>query len=416
MLDTNIYKPAQDFMQQESLSGWLIYDYRGSNPIFQWLLPPSGHITRPCFLFVPADSQPRLLVHHVDAGKFAACGLDSTLYTSHQSLAVALRQMLPSGSSVAMEYSPQGALPRASTVDAGTIELVRSLGIAVKSSADLMQFATQRLSPAQVKEHRQSASQLGEIVNEAFQYTGANLKNSITEFQVAEFIRRRFREEALVSPDGPIVATNSHTSDPHYEPTIAGSNVIRTGDWMLIDLWAKPTNFCGFSSVTTNSNSFPAERAGLEEKSNSLYADITWVGYVGNNVPQQHQNIFNIVTGARDTALKFLEDSVEKELPVLGWQADDAARRYITQRGYGDYFTHRLGHSIGREVHGDAVNLDGFETWDTRRIITGVCFSIEPGIYLPEFGVRSEINAYMSEFGPIVTSPVQLEVVLIQAP
>lgn len=379
-------------MRHDDLPGWLVYDYRGSNPIFHQLVTPSGHVTRPVMLFVPAASQPRLLVHHVDAGKFAHCGLELDVYSGRQSLIDGLRQMLPGGSRVAMEYSPQGALPRVSKVDAGTVELIGSLGVTVESSADLMQYATQRWSREQLEDHRRTAAKLGQIVNQAFAYAGSHLSDSVTEFQVAEFIRRRFEEEGLETPDGPIVAANQHASDPHYEPAAEDSSVIRPGDWMLIDLWAKPGN------------------------RDSVYADITWVAYVGDSVPERHQRIFNIVTGARDAAVKYLEDSFSRGLEIQGWQVDDIARSYIDSQGYGGYFTHRLGHSIGREVHGDAVNLDGFETLDTRRIIPGIGFSIEPGIYLPEFGVRSEIDAYMSDTGPIVTSPVQQEVVLIQEP
>ena len=383
-------------MRREDLPGWLVYDYRGSNPVFFQLVTPSGHVTRPCMLFVPSASPPRLLAHHVDAGKFADCGLALEVYSDRQSMIEGLRQMLPAGSRVAMEYSPQGALPRVSKVDAGTVELINSLGVVVESSADLMQYVTQRWSQEQLEDHRRTAAKLGAIVNEAFSYTGSQLTNGVTEFQVAEFIRRRFREEGLESPDGPIVAANAHSSDPHFEPAAAGSSIVRPGDWMLIDLWARTTR--------------PPD--GLD----SVYADITWVAYVGDAVPDQHQKIFNIVAGARDTAVKFLEDSYSQGLEVQGWQVDDAARSYIGGHGYGGFFTHRLGHSIGSEVHGDAVNLDGFETLDTRRIIPGIGFSIEPGVYLPEFGVRSEIDAYMSENGPIVTSPVQREVVLISEP
>ena len=314
MPDLNIYKTAQDFMCQEGLPGWLVYDYRGSNPIFRQLVTPSGHVTRPCLLFVPSASPPLLLVHHVDAGKFATCGLNLTVYSSRQSMIDSLRQILPSGSRVAMEYSPQGALPRVSRVDAGTVELLRSLGVEVESSADLMQFATQRWSVEQLEEHRQSAAKLGKIVNEAFQYTGARLNESVTEFQVAEFIRRRFREERLESPDGPIVATNAHASDPHFEPAAEGSSVVRPGDWMLIDLWAIPTHPSASAVAKVDSPSSTLQNEGLEVGSNSVYADITWVAYVGNTVPEQHQDIFDIVTGARDAALKYLENSFSR-----GW-------------------------------------------------------------------------------------------------
>lgn len=397
-------------MAVEDLPEWLVYDYRQSNPIFRQLVTPSGHVTRPCFLHVPASSPPRLLVHHVDAGKFAQSGLDLVVYRSRQEMTESLTRLLSGVSQVAMEYSPQNALPRVSRVDAGTVDLVRATGAEVVSSADLMQFVTQRWSAEQLEGHRRSAGKLAQIVNEAFAYTGTNMGTSDnggpTEFHVAEFIRRRFQEEGLETADGPIVATNSHTSDPHYEPMPEGSSVVQPDDWMLIDLWAKDIN--------PPASSIRADGTG--EGHGSIYADITWVAYVGESVPERYQEIFNIVTGARDAALSYLEYAHQRGAAAQGWQADAVAREYIDQRGYGEYFTHRLGHSIGLEVHGDAVNLDGFETYDTRRIIPGIGFSIEPGIYLPEFGVRSEIDAFMSESGPVVTSPVQREVVLIGKP
>ena len=399
LVQPSIFPAAQAFLRQEGLPGWLIYDYRHSNPIFWQAVTPSGHVTRPCFLYVPADGTPLLLVHHVDAGKFARSGIQLHVYQGREDMISLLGQALSGASRVAMEYSPQNLLPRVSRVDAGTVELVRSLGVEVVSSADLMQYATQRWSSKQLADHCNSAAKLGEIVNEAFQYTAAQLAEEPTEFQVAEFIRGRFRQEGLETPDGPIVAANAHSSDPHYEPMEQGSSVIQAGDWLLIDLWAR----------SVNSHSAP-----LDNGQESVFADITWVAYVGDAVPPIHQEIFDIVIGARDAALAYLEDSFRQGLDVQGWQADAVARDYISAKGYGEYFTHRLGHSIGNEVHGDAVNLDGWETHDTRRIIPGIGFSIEPGIYLPEFGVRSEIDAYMSENGPYATSPVQREVVLIR--
>ncbi len=423
----SIFAAAQAFLRQEDLPGWLIYDYRHSNPIFWQAVTPSGHVTRPCFLYVPADSPPRLLVHHVDAGKFAHTGIQLQVYHGREDMIGLLGQALSGTSRVAMEYSPLGLLPRVSRVDAGTVELVRSLGVEVVSSADLMQYATQRWSPQQLEDHRNSAAKLGDIVNQAFQYIGAQLVAQLadgpTEYQVAEFIRRRFRQEGLETPDGPIVAANAHSSDPHYEPMEQGSSVIEPGDWLLIDLWARSVNPATPTLATGDPPADPQSEAGprtsplrrLEGGEPSVFADITWVAYVGDAVPPIHQDIFDIVTGARDAALAYLEDSHRRGMEVQGWQADAVARQYISAKGYGEYFTHRLGHSIGNEVHGEAVNLDGWETRDTRRIIPGIGFSIEPGIYLPEFGVRSEIDAYMSESGPYATSPVQREVVLIRS-
>ena len=394
MLSTQIVREAREYMLQNrhlGLNGWLIHDYRHSNPIFWQVMGEHiGNVTRPCYLFISLSDEPKLLTHHVDAGKFQETGVELVIYRSRQTMQDNLEGLLPSGGYVAMEYSPLGTIPRASKVDAGTIELVRSLGVEVISSADLLQYATQRWSQAQLSSHLRSADKLGRIVLEAFDHIGQTLAQQPTEYLVAEFIHRRFGEEGLHSPDGPIVAVNSHASDPHYEPSPEGSSVIQEGDWVLIDLWAKETH------------------------GDSVYADITWVAYVGEEVPEKHQEVFQIVTTARDAALKYLDGSARHGITLQGHQVDRLAREYIARRGYGDYFTHRLGHSIGSEVHGDAVNLDSFETEDTRSILPGICFSIEPGIYLPEFGVRSEIDVYLSEEGPSATTPVQEEVVLIR--
>lgn len=385
-----IYKAAQEFLTAAGIPGWLVYDYRSSNPIFWQVIGSSGHVTRPCYFFLPASGAPGLLVHHVDAGKFAESGVHTVTYSSRDSMLGLLRELLSGFSQVAMEYSPANELPRVSRVDAGTVELVRSLGVEVVSSADLMQAATHQWSTDQLEDHQRTADKLGRIVNEAFSYAGHRLYRGINEFQVANFIRQRFNEEHIESPDGPIVAVNANASDPHYEPGADRASQIHPGDWLLIDLWAKGT------------------------APGSVYADITWVAYAGDSVPEQHQEIFDIVTGARDAALHCLEDAHERGALVQGWQVDQVARNFISDRGYGEYFTHRLGHSIGSEVHSEAVNLDGFETHDTRHIIPGVCFSVEPGIYLPEFGVRSEINVFMSANGPFTTSSVQREVVLMR--
>ena len=395
MLSLEIITEAQEYMRQspsQAIDGWLIHDYRYSNPIFWQVMGGTiSNVTRPCTLYLPATGEPQLLVHHVDAGKFQDMGVSLSVYRNRPDMLEGMRSIFDQGGRMAMEYSPLGALPRASKVDAGTVELVRSMGVEVVSSADLLQFATQRWSRDQLSSHLRSAQKLGRIVLEAFEYTGQRLGEHPSEYQVARFIRQRFDQEGLCSPDGPIVAVNGNASDPHYGPPSEGSNAINEGDWLLIDLWAK------------------------ESGEDSVYADITWVAYVGEEVPEKHQEVFQAVTNARDTALKYLHDSARQGITVQGYQVDRIAREYVGRCGYGDYFTHRLGHSISREVHGDAVNLDSFETEDTRSIIPGICFSIEPGIYLPEFGVRSEIDVYMSEDGPMVTTPIQREVVRIKA-
>ena len=394
MLPPSVVHAAQEYMLQNSqlgLSGWLLYDYRRSNSLF-WLLVGEdvGTVTRPSFLLIPMNGGARLLTHHVDAGKFRATDIELSVYSDRRSMLEGLGRLLPPGSRVAMEYSPLAALPRASRVDAGTVELVRELGAEVVSSADLLQYATQRWSQPQLSSHLRSAEKLGQIVLEAFERIGETLSQKPTEYQIAQFIRGRFSQEGLASPDGPIVAFNGHASDPHYEPSQTEGGAFQAGDWVLIDLWAK------------------------EQADDSVYADITWVAYIGEKVAERHQEVFQVVTTARDSALKYLEGSARQGISLQGCQVDRLTREYITRQGYGEYFTHRLGHSIGREVHADAVNLDSFETEDTRSIIPGICFSIEPGIYLPEFGVRSEIDVYMTEEGPTVTTPIQREVVLIR--
>ena len=384
------YSTAQEYLIQEGIPGWLVYDYRQAKPVFWLVVSASGHVSRPCYFYLLAQGEPTLLIHHVDAGKFADSGVEVSVYSSRDSMLTALGGLLSGVSKVAMEYSPENTLPRVSRVDAGTVELVRSLGPEVVSSADLMQYATQQWTPEQLADHRVTADKLGRIVNAAFTYAGNHLAEGVNEFEVAEFIRNRFTAKGIASPDGPIVAVNANASDPHYEPSADRYSLIKQGDWLLIDLWAK----------------------GVAR--GSVYADITWVAYVGDAVPPRQQEIFDIVIGARDAALHYLEDAYNQGNAVQGWQADQVARDYISSRGYGEYFTHRLGHSIGFEAHSEAVNLDGFETHDTRRIIPGICFSIEPGIYLPEFGVRSEIDVFMSAEGPFASSPVQHEVVLIK--
>ena len=384
-----VYDSAQEFMAQDGIPAWLVYDYRESNPIFRQVIQPSGHVTRPCYFYLPAQGQPRLLVHHVDAGKFTESGVECVVYSNRDTMVSALADVVSGAGRLAMEYSPLNELPRVSRVDAGTVELVRSLGAKVVSSADLMQAATHRWTPEQYADHHATAFKLGRIVNEAFAHAGERLGQGVTEYDIAEFIRHRFAEEGIASPDGPIVAVNANASDPHYEPSAEVHSPIRLGDWLLIDLWAKGTT------------------------PGSVFADITWCAYAGDKVPARQQEIFDIVTGARDAAVEFLMASHRRGDSVQGWQADRVARDFIGDRRYGQWFTHRLGHSIGFEVHSEAVNLDGFETRDTRRIIPGVCFSVEPGIYLPEFGVRSEIDVFMSEDGPYPSSPVQREVVLM---
>ena len=382
---------ARSHLSSRGVGGWLLYDYRGMNPIFWETVGPVSNVTRPCWLWIPAEGEARLLVAYVDQGRFGHLGLATTLYSGREDMVSRLGALIGGAGRVAMEYSPTGELPRISRVDAGTVELVRSLGVDVVSSADTVQYAAQRWTGSQLASHEAAADALGLIVRQAFDHIGGNLAGGVTEHDVAEFIRARFVEEGLVVTDGPVVAVNEHSSDPHFEPTPASAATIRRGDWVLIDLWSR------FSGA------------------DSMFADITWTAFVGDHVPERHQAVFDAVTGARDLAVGEIEAAFREGRTMQGWQADRAARDFIEAAGFGGYFSHRLGHSLGREVHGNAVNLDGWETRDTREIMPGIAVTIEPGVYLPEeFGVRSEIDVYIADEGPRVTTEVQREVVLIR--
>lgn len=386
-----VIEQAQEYMKDQDLAGWLLYDYRGLNPIFWDTVGPISNVTRPCWLWIPAEGDPQLLVSFVDQGRFSHLGIETTLFVNRKTMTNHLQKMLEGQSQIAMEYSPNGALPRVSKVDAGTLELVRSMGVDVVTSADVIQYATQRWNEEQLNSHLFAAEKLSQIVQEAFRHIGDSLASGIKEHQVAEFINNRFREEGLIVSDGPAVAVNEHASDPHFDPTPENSVTIKPGDWVLIDLWTR----------------LPGDDA--------MFGDITWTAYVGDNVPAKHQEVFDAVIGSRDAALSTLETAFREGRVLEGWELDRVARDYIIEAGYGEYFNHRLGHSLGREVHSNAVNLDSWETHDTRQVIPGIAITLEPGIYLPEFGVRSEIDVFISEDGPQVTTQVQRDVVRIRA-
>ena len=385
-----VIEQAQEHMASHDIDGWLLYDYRGMNPIFWDTVGPITHVTRPCWLWIPAVSEARLLVSYVDQGRFTSLGISTTLFVSRQDMIAKLGGLLEGSKRIAMEYSPQGQLPRVSKIDAGTLELVRTFGVEITTSANVIQYATQRWDDEQLQSHVVAAKKLSRIVLDAFRHIGDTLESGSTEYSVAEFIRRRIAEEGMQPADGPTVAVNEHASDPHFDPTVESSTTIKAGDWVLIDLW------------------------GREPGEDSMFADITWTAYVGETVPDNHQKVFDAVLSGRDAAVSEIEQAFTDGRVLEGWEVDKVARDYISKAGYGDYFNHRLGHSLGREVHSNAVNLDGWETHDTRQLVPGIAVTIEPGIYLPEFGVRSEIDIYISENGPQVTTQMQRKVVLIR--
>ncbi len=387
----SVVNDAQKYMCENNLDGWLIYDYRGINPILWDILGPIPNVTRPCWLWIPAQSDPILLISYVDKGRFSDVDITCQQFVSRNEMISALEGLLISNniSRIAMEYSSNAEVPRVSRIDAGTLELVSSIGPEILSSADLFQFACQRWTDDQLQTHIVAAEKLSQIVQEAFSFIYKTLDIGVNEYQVAEFIRRRFSEEELQITDGPVVAINEHSSDPHYEPNPSSSALIRDNDWVLIDLWARQLG------------------------DDSIFSDITWVGYVGDYVPDNNKKIFDIVVEARDKALEEIYSAFSMGKRLQGWMLDRVARDYITMKGYGEYFNHRLGHSLGKDVHSHSVNLDSWETHDTRTLLPGLGVTIEPGIYLPEFGVRSEIDVYISDTGPRVTTPPQTQIVLI---
>jgi len=389
-----VVEQAGQFMSENEIGGWLLYDYRGMNPIFWDTVGPISNVTRPCWLWIPVSGDPRLIVSYVDQNRFEHLGIETDFWVSRNQMIAALTNLISEAGSVAMEYSAKGTLPRVSKIDGGTLELVRDIGVDIVSSADLLQYATQRWDDAQLESHIKAAEILNSTVKAAFNYIGENIDRGPTEFEVAEFIRSKFNKEGLYSPDGPVVAANSHAADPHFEPTEEIAVSINPGDWILIDLWGKLSHSDGLGD--------------------NMYGDITWTAFVGNKVPPKQSEVFNCVIGGRDAAIDLFERAHKEGRGLEGWELDAEARTFITQRGYGDYFSHRLGHSLGREVHSNAVNLDSWETYDTRHLLPRLAVTIEPGVYLPrEFGVRSEIDIFYHEDGPLVTTERQTKPYLI---
>lgn len=392
---TQVSRIQQAIRAQPGLDGWLFYDFRHLDPIAYrvLLLDPSTHVTRRWYYWVPADGTPVKLQHRIEPHVLEDLPGEVRLYVSWREQQAALKTLLESANRIAMQYSPMNAIPYLSRVDAGTLDILRSLGLEVVTSADLVQQFEAVWDGAQLASHQVAAAGLRAIVDEAFGFIGSSLAagGSLSEYELQQFILSRMHVRGLVTSSPPIAAVNAHSADPHYGPSAEGSALIRTGDLVLIDLWAKQ----------------PEPRA--------VYADITWTGFVGNSVPTRQQAIFQIVRQARDAAVSFVQARVREGAFPYGWEVDDVCRQVIQQAGYGEYFVHRTGHSIGEEVHGNGANIDNLETQDARRLLPGTCFSIEPGIYLPgDFGIRSELDVYLSADDAVVYGqPVQTELVAI---
>ena len=383
-------------LQAQGLDGWLFYDFHHRDPIAQRILGVSGGVgTRRWFYLIPRRGQPKKLVHRIESAALDSLPGNKEIYASLEELKHALRRLLAGRRTVAMQYSPRNAIPYVSMVDAGTVELVRAQGCRVVSSADLVQRFEACWSAAQFRSHREAGRIIDEIIQAAFGLAAQRVRrpgrSPLTEYGLQQWILQRFRSAGIVTDHPPIVAIGRHAGDPHYEPQPTRSAAIGKGKLLLLDVWGK------------------VNRPG------SVYYDVTWVGYTGREVPAKYCKVFAIVAAARDCAIEFVQKSLQMGREIQGWQVDRVAREVICKAGYGPYFIHRTGHSIGQEVHGAGANMDSLETHDARRILPRTCFSIEPGIYLPEFGVRSEVNVYIDGSMARVTGLVQTEILPLLA-
>jgi Xaa-Pro dipeptidase len=384
----------QNDLRAAKLDGWLFYDFRGRDPIAQHILSlPEAMRTRRWFYFVPAKGAPKKLVHKIESESLAALPGETFYYAGQDELRKNVGKILGRAKKVAMQYSPKNAIPYVAMVDAGTVELVRSSGAKVVSSADLVQKYDACWSAEQLASHREAGEAIDRIVNEAFRFATKSVreKQTLTEFDLKTWILKEFDAAGLWTEEGPDIAVNAHASDPHYGPTAESAAPIREGDLLLLDVWGK------------------------KKTPGSVYYDVTWMGYLGAKVPEKYAKVFGVVREARDKAVELIRSSIAAGKPLQGWQVDKAARGVIEKAGYGKYFFHRTGHSIGEKVHGNGVNMDGLETHDVRHLIPRTCNSVEPGIYLPEFGVRSEVNVYIDEGEARVTGAVQKEILALLA-
>jgi Xaa-Pro aminopeptidase len=364
---------AQKYLKEMGASGWLLYDFQKNNDLALRFLDVPSHMVmkRRFFYWIPAQGQPVKIVHAIEPHVLDHCPGSKRMYASWQSLETEIKATLQGSKKVAMEYSPNNAIPYVSRVDAGTVEWVRSFGVEVMSSGDFLPHFTAVLTDAQIESQIRAAQALDQIVHNAWQWIGQQLqqRKSITEYDAQQKIAADIERMNLVTEDLPIVGVNQHSADPHYQPQKEGSSPIREGDFILIDLWAK------------------------EKGETAVFGDISRVGVAAPKPTAHQQEIFQIVRQAQKAAVALVQERLAHKKRLEGWEVDDAARRFIEKAGYGPFFTHRTGHNIEIELHGSGAHMDNLETHDMRPILPATCFSIEPGIYLPDsFGVRLEFD------------------------
>lgn len=385
-------KEAQAHLNKAGIDGWLLYDFHRNNPLAHRFLeiPPLQMVSRRFFYWIPAQGEPVKIVHAIESHTLDAWPGEKKVFFSWKSLHQHLQAALKGKIKVAMEYSPENAIPYVSKVDGGTIDLIRSFGVEVVSSADFLLYFTSILDKSQAKTHLFAAQALDRIVGDVWSWIAGRLQKQepITEFAVQQKIEEEFKQAGLVSESPPIVAVNAASADPHYVPTRERSNLIRRGDFILIDLWAK------------------------QKGERSVYGDITRVAIAAPKPSEKQNAIFHLVRNSQKAAVSLIQDRFAKQKKIEGWEVDDAARQPIIKAGYGSNFIHRTGHSIEVELHGSGTHMDNLEMHDTRPLLPGTCFSIEPGIYLPgEFGVRLEHDVYIDNQGHVhVTGGTQDEI------
>jgi Xaa-Pro aminopeptidase len=382
----------QSALRERNIDAWLFYDHHHRDPIAYRVLglPSSLMVTRRWFYLIPAQGEPSKLVHKIEAGHLDSLPGAKRVYSGWQELFAQLKDFLAGAKTIAMQYSPNNLVFTVSLVDAGTIDLIRSMGKNIVSAADLIAQFEATWTDEQIQTHFAARDAVDSITAEAFPEIGRRVRNGgATEHAMQQWFMEAFRRENLVTDDPPVVAVNANSGNPHYEPHAEGSAPIREGDFVLLDVWAK------------------------KNTPGAVYYDITWTGYVGKAPSDKQREIFEIVRDARDAGVKTVLDAIAAEQRIAGWQVDRATRDHITKAGYGDYFIHRTGHSIGTDVHSNGANMDDLEIHDERQILPNSCFSIEPGIYLPEFGVRSEVNVLVRPNRAEVTGKIQREIVII---
>jgi Xaa-Pro dipeptidase len=382
----------QSALRERNIDAWLFYDHHHRDPIAYRVLglPESLMVTRRWFYLIPADGEPIKLVHKIEAGHLDSLSGKKFLYSGWQELFEQIKTIISPYRDIAMQYSPNNLVFTVSLVDAGTIELIRGLGKNVVSSGDLVAQFEATWTDDQIKTHYAARDAVDAITAAAFHEIGRRVRNGgVTEHQMQQWFMEAFRRENLVTDDPPIVAVNANSGNPHYEPHANASSPIRESDFVLLDVWAK------------------------KDTPGAVYYDITWTGFVGKAPSGRMREVFAIVRDGRDAGVKTVQDAVSQKRAIAGWEVDRAVRDHIKQAGFGDYFIHRTGHSIGTNVHANGANMDDLEVHDERRILPNSCFSIEPGIYLPEFGVRSEVNVLVHPAKAEVTGKIQRELVII---